>query len=176
MRCTTVPPENNIKSTWLLNNTCVVHYMFLRCICNWLKMTAEGEVQIGEWLKATCEYHTLTRWAAYWHPLVLKAKFVYTTFSKYKFQRNIKYKHGYLTFDKGNNMIHFLVSFQFNNTSLHRKQTPSILQKTMRNFLFIKLLIMSTFFPIVSPSEFLYQKMLFPAYTTNLLLCVAKVE
>ena len=48
-------------------------------------MTAEGEVQIGEWLKATCEYHTLTTWAAYGNPLVLKAKFVYTTFSKYKF-------------------------------------------------------------------------------------------
>ena len=48
-------------------------------------MTAEGEVHIREWLKATCEYHTLTRWAVYWHPLVLKSKFVYTTFSKYKF-------------------------------------------------------------------------------------------
>ena len=91
MRFTTMPPENNIESTWLLNNTCVVHYIFLRCICNWLKLTAEGEVHIREWLKATCEYHTLTRWAVYWHPLALKAKFVYTTFSKYKCQQNRKY-------------------------------------------------------------------------------------
>ena len=72
MRCSTVPPENYIESTCLLNNTCVVHYMFLRCICNWLKMTAVGEVQIREWLKDTYEYHTLTRWDVYWHPLVSK--------------------------------------------------------------------------------------------------------
>ena len=43
--------------------------------------------------KSDIEYHTLTTWAAYGNPLVLKAKFVYTTFSKYKSQHNRKYSH-----------------------------------------------------------------------------------
>ena len=37
-------------------------------------------------------------------------------------------------FDIENNTMPFLVTFLFYNTSLHRKQTQSMLQKTMRNF------------------------------------------
>ena len=37
-------------------------------------------------------------------------------------------------FDIGNNIMPMLVAFLFYNTRLHRKQTQSMLQKTMRNF------------------------------------------